>query len=160
MSQAFLNFLSSILQAKLYPSTDPYDKYYANIFHPGDGLNWHFDRSEYSISLILQPAQIGGEFQFFPNSRDVVKDWDEMPVAIEDVSRAFEPHSMKVEEPTLAAGDMYVFRGKNSLHRVSEIVKGARINIILTFNTEPDARLNRYTLLKFFGVEASSSVAK
>ena len=63
MSQAFLNFISSILQAKLYPSTDPYGKYYANIFHPGDGLNWHFDRSEYSISLILQPAQIGGEFQ-------------------------------------------------------------------------------------------------
>ena len=59
-SQSFLNFISTILQTRLYPSTDTYGKYYANIFHVGDGLNWHFDRSEYSISLILQPAQEGG----------------------------------------------------------------------------------------------------
>ena len=156
LSQTFHNFISSILQTKLYPSADPYGKYYANIFHEGDGLNWHFDRSEYSIALTLQPSEEGGEFQFAPNSRDVVQGWDEMPLDVEDVSRALEPHSMVVEEPRLAAGDMYIFRGQNSLHRVSEIVKGTRINIIITFNTEPGVRLNRYTLQKFFGVEHSS----
>ena len=75
-SKYFLNFISTILQTRLYPSTDPYGKYYANIFHVGDGLNWHFDRSEYSISLILQPAQEGGKVQFVPNTRDIVKGWD------------------------------------------------------------------------------------
>jgi hypothetical protein len=33
------------------------------------------------------------------------------------------------------AGD-YIFRGQNSLHRVSEITNGTRINLILTYNTE------------------------
>ena len=155
-SEAFLGFISSILQTKLYPSSDPYGKYYANIFHIGDGLNWHFDRSEYSVSLILQPAEDGGNFQFAPNSRGAVESWNEMPLDVEDVSRALEPHSLVVEQPPLAAGDMYVFRGQNSLHRVSEVVKGTRINIILTFNTEPDVRLNRYTLKKFFGVDDDS----
>ena len=79
-SQSFLNFISSILQIKLYPSTDRYGKYYANIFSVGDGLNWHFDRSEYSISLILQPAKSGGSFQFVPNSLDTVQHWDIMPL--------------------------------------------------------------------------------
>jgi hypothetical protein len=149
-SREFLDFVSSILGTELYPSDDPHGKYYANVFRPGDGLQWHLDRSEYSVSLILRPARIGGKFQFVQNSRSVVEGWDEIP---RDVPRAFAEASMVVEEPDLAAGDMYVFRGRDSLHRVSEIVEGTRINLILTFNTEPGVRLNGYTLRKFFGVD-------
>jgi len=153
MSQrSVLNFISSVMQTKLYPSTDPYGKFYANIFREGDGLNYHFDRSEYSISLILQPSEEGGEFQFLPNSRTIVEGWDEMILDIDDIAEAVAPHSLEMKRPKLAAGDLYLFRGQNSLHRVSEITKGKRINIILTFNTEPDVRLNKYTLQKFFGV--------
>jgi len=153
MSQrSVLNFISSVMQTKLYPSTDPYGKFYANIFREGDGLNYHFDRSEYSISLILQPSEEGGEFQFLPNSRTIVEGWDEMILDIDDIAEAVAPHSLEMKRPKLAAGDLYLFRGQNSLHRVSEITKGKRINIILTFNTEPDVRLNQYTLQKFFGV--------
>mmetsp|Transcript_15572 Transcript_15572/g.23556 ORF Transcript_15572/g.23556 Transcript_15572/m.23556 type:complete len:283 (+) Transcript_15572:140-988(+) len=153
MSQrSVLNFISSVMQTKLYPSTDPYGKFYANIFREGDGLNYHFDRSEYSISLILQPSEEGGEFQFLPNSRTIVEGWDEMILDIDDIAEAVAPHSLEMKRPKLAAGDLYLFRGQNSLHRVSEITKGKRINIILTFNTEPDVRLNHYTLQKFFGV--------
>ena len=164
-SQSFLNFISSILQIKLYPSTDRYGKYYANIFSVGDGLNWHFDRSEYSISLILQPAKSGGSFQFVPNSLDTVQHWDIMPLAVEDVSRALVPsqsnnNNVMVHEPKLQAGDMYIFRGQNSLHRVSEITIGTRINLILTYNTEPDVKLNRYTLRKFFGVDEEGAEAE
>ena len=71
-SQSFISFISSILQTKLYPSTDPYGKFYGNIFNVGDKLDWHFDQSA-CISLILQPAEEGGEFQFAPNSRKVVR---------------------------------------------------------------------------------------
>jgi len=153
MSQrSVLNFISSVMQTKLYPSTDPYGKFYANIFREGDGLNYHFDRSEYSISLILQPSEEGGEFQFLPNSRTIVEGWDEMILDIDDIAEAVAPHSLEMKRPKLAAGDLYLFRGQNSLHRVSEITKGKRINIILAFNTEPDVRLNQYTLQKFFGV--------
>ncbi|KAL7453466.1 hypothetical protein ACHAWC_006082 [Mediolabrus comicus] len=149
--KSILHFISSVMQTKLYPSTDPYGKFYANIFHEGDGLNYHFDRSEYSISLILQPSEEGGEFQFLPHSRKIIESWDEMILDIDDIAKAVAPHS-QMKRPTLAAGDLYLFRGQNSLHRVSEVTKGKRINIILTYNTEPDVRLNPYTLQKFFGV--------
>ena len=148
-SQSFINFISSILQTKMYPSTDPYGKYYGNIFHKGDGLNWHFDRSEL---LILQPAEEGGEFQFASDSREVVQNWDTMPLDVEEVSNALEKHSKILHQPVLSSGDMYIFRGQNSLHRVSQITKGTRINIILTYNTK-QTELNSYTLQKFFGVE-------
>ena len=148
-STPFLHFISDVLQTKLYPSTDDYGKYYANIFHVGDQLSWHFDRSEFSISLILQPAEEGGEFQFVPNSRGVVDGWEEMRVGVNELTQAL---GMVVHKPNLASGDLYLFRGQNSLHRVSQITKGRRINVILTFNTKPNVVLNNYTLKKFFGV--------
>lgn len=156
-STAFLHFIRDVLQLNLYPSSDEYGKYYANIFNKGDGLNFHFDRSEFSISLILQPADDGGRFQFVPNSREIVEGWSEMPLNTEDLRSAIAASSSKytLEEPDLAAGDLYLFRGQNSLHRVSEITTGKRINVILTFNTEPDVMLNNYTLQKFFGVTRS-----
>jgi hypothetical protein len=141
------------MQTKLYPSTDPYGKFYANIFRESDGLNYHFDRSEYSISLILQPSEEGGEFQFLPNSRAIIEGWDEMILNVDDIAEAVAAHSLELKRPNLAAGDLYLFRGQNSLHRVSEITKGKRINIILTFNTEEGVCLNQYTLKKFFGIE-------
>ncbi|KAL3827217.1 hypothetical protein ACHAXA_006772 [Cyclostephanos tholiformis] len=149
-SREFINFVGSILGTELHPSADPHGRYYANVFRPGDGLQWHLDRSEYSVSLILRPAHVGGKFQFVPNSRRVVEGWDDMP---SDVIHAFAHEaSMVVEEPDLVAGDMYIFRGRDSLHRVSEIAEGTRINLILTYNADPGVRLNRYTLRKFFGV--------
>lgn len=152
-SMELLQFIRVVLQIKLYPSTDPYGKYYANIFNEGDGLNWHFDRSEFSISLILQPAEEGGMFQFVPNSKEVVEGWQEMPSDMNSTPPLCT--SIMMQEPELASGDLYLFRGQNSLHRVSEIVKGKRINVILTFNSDPDGVLNKYTLKKFFGVEKS-----
>lgn len=122
-------------------------------------MNWHFDRSEYSVSLILQPSIEGGFFQFAPNSREDVKAWLQMPSTAEDVSNCLamgeESNSRKnnkVKQPQLSAGDLYLFRGQNSLHRVSEIMKGTRINLILTYNSTPGVELNNYTLKKFFGV--------
>ncbi|KAL3794765.1 hypothetical protein HJC23_012775 [Cyclotella cryptica] len=158
-SRALLHFISDVLEMKLYTSTDECGKYYANIFHEGDGLNWHFDRSEFSISLILQPAEEGGMFQFVPNSREMVEGWSEMPLDMNDFTASLGTSQrsklMVLQEPELASGDLYLFRGQKSLHRVSEVVKGKRINVILTFNTETDVVLNKYTLKKFFGVEGS-----
>lgn len=152
-SSTFLDFICDVLQTKLYPSIDEYGKYYANIFHEGDGLNFHFDRSEFSISLILQPAEQGGKFEFVPNSRHVVEEWREMPLNTKDLQNALDPNEFNLHVPELAAGDLYLFHGQKSLHRVSEVVRGTRINVILTFNTAPESTLNSYTLKKFFGVE-------
>ncbi|KAL3783637.1 hypothetical protein ACHAW5_007421 [Stephanodiscus triporus] len=68
----------------------------------GDGLQWHLDRSEYSVSLMLRPgAGSEGKFQFVRNSRRVVEGWDEIP---RDVPRAFVEASMVVEEPDIRRG--------------------------------------------------------
>lgn len=66
----------------------------------------------------------------------------------------FEPGRLEMERPTLQAGDLYLFHGRDSLHRVAPVRSGRRVNAILTFNTDPDERMNAYTRLKFFGRQA------
>ena len=73
-------------------------------------------------------------------------------MSVKDVSHALRPHSKVVESPKLAAGDVYIFRGQDALHRVSKIAKGTRVNVILTYNEREGTRLNAYTLQKFFGI--------
>ena len=47
-----------------------------------------------------------------------------MPLDINSLQSAMQSsspnESMKVHQPNLAAGDLYLFRGQNSLHRVSD----------------------------------------
>ena len=52
-----------------------------------------------------------------------------MPLDVEDVSIALEPHSKTVHEPKLAAGDVYIFRG----HKILSIVyqKLSRGNVLI-----------------------------
>ena len=120
-------------------------RFYLNIFDAGDELGWHFDNSEFSVSLILQPAEDGGSFEYAPASRQAVEQMEDFPPN-ESLREA-----LGVQSPPLRAGDLYLFCGRNSLHRVSPVRSGQRINAILTFNEDESALMNEYTRRKFFG---------
>jgi len=69
---------------ELYHSADPVGGVYMNFFEKGDQLGWHFDRSEYSINLILKECNSSelteetdtntvrrpGAFMYYPESRE------------------------------------------------------------------------------------------
>lgn len=132
---------------QLHRSADPLGGFYYNIYDGAfnDTLGWHFDRSNFSMNLILQTTPgAGGEFQYVPDSRpaiDGMGTWAEVEAHIKG----------RVQTPELLPGSLYLFSGNRSLHRVAPVVNGKRINIIFTFVEEEGARLNPYTLRKFFG---------
>lgn len=70
-SMAWLQFIRNVWHIKLYPSTE-YRKFYANIFHELDGLNWYFDGSEF---IFLWPVKEVGVFPIVPNSIEAVEGW-------------------------------------------------------------------------------------
>ena len=53
----------------LYRSADPLDALQITTFWPGDELGWHFDRSEFSVTVMYQPAGSGGDFVYAPGLR-------------------------------------------------------------------------------------------
>merc|ERR1712060_833896 len=97
------------------------------------------------MNLILQTTPgHGGEFQYVPDSRpaiDSMNAWSEVEAHIEG----------KGKTPELHPGSLYLFAGNRSLHRVSPVSRGQRINAIFTYVEEEGDRLNEYTLRKFFG---------
>ncbi|ETO10112.1 hypothetical protein RFI_27266 [Reticulomyxa filosa] len=152
----FRSFISKVLllgHDDLYVSGDKQGKYYYNIFQPKNELGWHFDRSEFSVNLILQPSTSGGHFQFIPHSRKVFEN-EKKSVQQKSVADVIRKHHLQGQircESDLKQGSLYLFNGNQSLHCVTPVQSGKRINLIFTFNTKPNQVLNEYTLLKFFG---------
>jgi len=145
-----LEFCKAALRLdELHPSGDELNKFYYNIFNVDDQLGWHFDRSQFSINIILQPSEAGGFFEYIPDTKELFSELKEWPEEDPTLSR----YSPIAED--LQPGDLYLFHGNRSVHRVSPVEKGKRVNLIVTFNTKPGEKLNSYTLKKFFGREGS-----
>ena len=54
----------------LYRSADPLDALEIAIFGDVDELCWHFDNSEFSVTVMYEQAAAGGHFDYYPRLRD------------------------------------------------------------------------------------------
>ena len=63
-------FIAAVLgKPVLYRSGDPLDALEIAIFGDGDELGWHFDNSEFSVTVMYQQAEAGGHFDYYPRLR-------------------------------------------------------------------------------------------
>ena len=62
---ALAGFLARVMgKPALYPMADPLACANVMGYYEGEGLNWHFDRSEFTTTLLLQAPRQGGDFQY------------------------------------------------------------------------------------------------
>ena len=141
------NFFAAVLgKNEFYRSVDPLDCLEIATFPPGDELGWHFDNSEYSVTLMLQEPEAGGDFDYYPGTRT------------EDDEQYDRVRGLVDEDPTgriridTAPGTLAVFHGHRALHRVTK-VEGSRdrVNAVLTYGDRPGMRLSELTQLLFYG---------
>jgi len=124
---ALAAFLARVMQKQnLYQMDDPLACANVMAYNRGEGLNWHFDRSEFTTTLLLQPPREGGEFQYRQGLRT-----DQDP-NYEGVARLLHGEDPDVESLRLGAGDLNVFRGKNTAHRVTSTA-GDQARVIAVF---------------------------
>ena len=131
---------------KLYPMDDPLAC--ANIlgYYEGEGLNWHFDRSEFTTTLLLQAPQEGGEFQYRQGLRS------EQDPNYEAVARLLRGEDSEIASLKLGAGDLNVFKGKNTAHRVSPPVGNlARLVTVFSYYETPGKVFSDEENLGFYG---------
>lgn len=130
----------------LYRSADPLDALQITTFRPGDELGWHFDRSEFSVTVMYQQAESGGDFVYAPALRT-----DEDP-NYEGVQRVLDGDPAGLRVLPSAPGTLAFFHGHNALHWVTPIGgTRPRINSVLTYGEVPDMRLNDLTSALFYG---------
>ena len=145
---SFRRFLCVVLDENtLYNYADPLSSVNVHYYQEGQELGWHFDNSSFAVTLMIQSPDSGGDFEYIPALRDSAN--DEMNFS--GVGKALDG---EVESIRLGinAGTLALFRGKNSLHRVTP-VKGRtnRIQVVLAYNTKPGVALSEDARLTFYG---------
>jgi hypothetical protein len=140
-------FLAATMEKQsLYPMRDWLARMNVMAYRDGEALNWHFDRSEYTTTLLLQSAEEGGDFVY----RSDLRTADDPNY--EGVARLMRGEDPEVKTLKLSAGTLNVFKGKNTAHKVST-VKGKRERIIAVFSyyERPGVMFSRDEQLGFYG---------
>lgn len=111
---------------EIHEFDDPYAALVINVLEPGATHAWHFDSNEFAVSLMTQAPQAGGAFEYSPWLR---RPGDER---YEAVSRVLDGERETVRRLDLKPGDLQLFHGRYSLHRVSP-VEGERDRLMAIF---------------------------
>ena len=144
----FQQFLCDVLgEAALYPYADPLSSINLHYAPDGQELGWHFDNSSFAITLLVQKPRAGGVFQYVKDLRDA----DAGEMNFEGVAAVLD-HKQPVEALAIEAGDLVLFRGRNSLHRVTPTEGDiTRMLAVLAYNTQPDIALSETARMTFYG---------
>lgn len=131
----FDDFIRDCLQeTAFYRYADPLADVIVNTASEGQGFPWHFDTNNFTVTLAIQNAEEGGAFEYAPMIRDSMGNEN-----FDDVARVLDGTSDKVVTLHLQPGDLQLFRGRYSLHRVAPL-RGARPRhvAILSYVDQPD----------------------
>lgn len=132
-SDGFDSFIQECLQEnRFFRYADPLADVIVNMAEEGNGFPWHFDTNNFTVTLAIQNAEVGGAFEYAPAIRAETENFDEVQKVLED-------RSDQVTVLNLEPGDLQLFRGRYSLHRVAPL-KGARRRYVAIFSyvEEPD----------------------
>jgi hypothetical protein len=146
--EEFQRFLCHVLgEQALFEYADSLSS--INLHYAGEGqeLGWHFDNSSFAITLMIQPPEKGGSFDYVSNVRN--SDQGEMNFgAVEAVLDG----KMKFETLSLGAGALALFRGRNSIHRVAPVQGSTtRILAVLAYNSKTGVALSESARMDFYG---------
>ncbi len=123
----FAQFLAAVMERPV-PCTmeDRLARVNVMSHHAGQALNWHFDRAEFTTTLLLQAPERGGVFGY---DRDLRSDADPNHDGVADLLAG---RRTPVHMP-LTAGTLNISEGRNTAHRVTP-VDGSRARMIAVFS--------------------------
>jgi hypothetical protein len=115
-------------------------------YRPGEALNWHFDRSVFTTTLLLQAAAEEGIFEY---RRELRTDTDPNYDGVAHVVAGTDPGVIRC---AVQPGALNVFFGKNTAHRVTT-VEGSleRMIAVFSFYDRPGVVFSDSENLGFYG---------
>ena len=143
----FAKFLAATMDmGQLHPMDDPLARVNVMAYSEGQALNWHFDRSEFTTTLLLQAPQSGGAFEYRTNLRSA----DDPNY--EGVARLLRGEDEQVRRLRLSPGTLNVFKGLNTAHRVTPVAgPSQRIIAVFSFYDRPGVRFSETERIGFYG---------
>ncbi|HTO70098.1 MAG TPA: hypothetical protein VMR31_09585 [Myxococcota bacterium] len=133
-SDVLMDFVRVLLEReKLFRYADPLGALNLAAMDDGDELHWHYDQTDFVVSIAIQSSEAGGDFECVPLVRSP---GDERYELVREVLRG--NGGAAVATIPMTPGTLMVFEGRRSLHRVSPI-RGARPRwvALLAYDTKP-----------------------
>jgi hypothetical protein len=144
---SFRNFVGACVSFdEIHEFADPLAQLVVNVVRPGKGHGWHFDSNEFIVTLVTQPPEAGGRFEYCPQIRTPQQENHE------SVSEVLAGDSDLVKGLDLRAGDLQIFFGKLSLHRVTPVEGGLdRHTVIFAYARQANLYGNPEKTRQIFG---------
>ena len=126
-------FVAAILGLDVvHPYADPLGALNLAVMTDGDELQWHFDQTDFVVSLAIQDADVGGDFEVAPKIRTGESEH------YDDVAQVLAGDREQVVTLPMTPGTLLVFAGRYSIHRVSPIAGATpRLVALLGYDTQP-----------------------
>jgi hypothetical protein len=118
---------------EVHELADPLSGLCVNVINPGRSHPWHFDTNEFTVSMLTQGSAAGGVFEYCPNIRSTTNEnFDDVRAVLADDGAEL------IQRLTLRPGDLQLFNGRYSLHRVSTVEGDiARHSAIFAYSERP-----------------------
>ncbi len=138
------NFLARVMgKPRLHLMEDPLARVNVMGYREGEGLGWHFDRSEFTTTLLIQASQDGGHLEYRPDLAQ--DDLDGVAGLLEGRDAARCTHVQQ-------AGTLTVFKGRNTAHRVTPVVgETERLIAVFSYFDRPGVVFSAAERLGFYG---------
>jgi hypothetical protein len=138
-NDVFLHFVweSIGVDRPIYRWADPLGRNPYGVMETDHVLPWHFDGNEFTVSVLVQKADAGGVFEYVPNIRS--------PHAnnYEQIQHVLDGGRDGVRTLDLQPGDLQLFAGRFSMHRVTPVVGPTTRYIGLPCYVHDPYRMNR-----------------
>ncbi|RVU38514.1 hypothetical protein EOI86_04310 [Hwanghaeella grinnelliae] len=130
-NNSFKEFISRCLgKDEIHHFADPMRNCVVNVMKDDTTLAWHFDANEFIVSLMTRAPQGGGAFEYCPNIRSKGSE------NYDRVQNVLDGKSGEVKQLFLSIGDLQLFTGRYSLHRVGH-TQGDRHTVLFGFSEQP-----------------------
>lgn len=136
-----MDFISSAMinNHELYRYADPMGALNISVMKDGDYLRWHFDQTDFVVSICLQGADVGGSFEYVPFIRSSS---DENYDAVKQIVNG---DLSRVKAVPMEPGTLVFFEGRHALHRVTPIMGSTpRLIALLGYDTKPGVKSSEH----------------
>lgn len=132
-SDVVVHFVSECLNVgPIYRWADPLGRNPYSVMNDGDYFPWHFDGNDFTVSILVQESDEGGDFEYCPNIRSPKNE------NFDEVQKVLQGDRERINVLKLRTGDLQLFRGRYSLHRVTPAHgPNPRIIALPTYVTNP-----------------------
>ena len=136
----------AIGRERVYRYADPLGGLNVAVMEAGEHLLWHFDQTDFVVSILLQDCEKGGNFEYVQHIRTPDAPNYARVEALLDGARE------GVVTLDITPGTMALFMGRYSIHRVTPI-EGAtpRLIALLGYDTQPGVMSSDHLKMRRYG---------